>query len=169
MIAVKIPRDGQEVRTNGVMPDAVAGRPRTNERVGRKILRLRGIARKEKCEPVHCQMVALVDVPERVHASMKIRGMAAKVTWNCEMTRLQTLLMLTLQVLVPVALSAQTAEQQRFVSIGGGYHSQTCNWSGCRPDYGEYKAAAPLLVITVGDNRGERLILSGEVTIAWND
>ena len=51
-----------------MMPDAVAGRPRTNESVSRKILRSRRIACKEQGEPVHCLVMALVDVSKRVHA-----------------------------------------------------------------------------------------------------
>src|SRR5688572_12311878 len=68
VVAKQVACDGQEVRANGLLTNAIASRPRAHERVSRQVLGTRDVPGQEQREAEDIRVVAFVQIAEAVHA-----------------------------------------------------------------------------------------------------
>jgi hypothetical protein len=68
VVTKQVTCDGQEIGPNRVLTNAIASRPRADERVSGQVFGARHVPGQEQCEAEDVPVVAFVQVAEAIHA-----------------------------------------------------------------------------------------------------
>ena len=91
LVPVKISRDREQIRPNRLDAKPIPGRPGSHERVGGQILCEVRVTSQEERQPVDGRVMTLVDVPELVHALVRIRRTGLQVTCGTRLGQAEVL------------------------------------------------------------------------------